>query len=286
MPSIQNRRKKRFGAYLTELRTDAGRTTPEAGDLLRKTASQVSKIENGHVLPAFAELVALLTYYDADPKQRDHAETLWKDAKQDSRRIQGSSAVPAKFRTFLRNEADAESESGVWSQAIPGILQSSGYAKAIHLASHRINDPNVGEARATAARLARKDLLHGPNPLRFHALIDIGVIRRVVGGRDCMIEQLAHLRELAELDNVTIQIIGEEAGAYGPMSGPFTILGYSDTADPDAVYCEYQGGGEWFDDPDDVKKFKLIFSDVSEQALSAAESATLFDSRIRELEGR
>jgi transcriptional regulator with XRE-family HTH domain len=284
MPSIQNRRKRRFGAYLAELRNSAGRTTTEVGALLRKDASQVSKVENGHHLPAFAELTALLVFYSADDAERAQAETLWNDAKQDSRRIQGSSAVPPKFRTFLRNEADAEYECELQSQVVPGMLQSADYAKAVHASGHRIIDPKIGEQRVTAARLARQELLRGSDPLRFHAIMDVGVIRRVVGGRDCMIEQLRHLLDIGHLDNVEIQVIPEDAGAYGPMSGPFTILGYSAPDDPDSVYCEYIGGGEWVDDPADVQTFKLIFEDVSDLALSSVESATLIETRIRELE--
>jgi hypothetical protein len=286
MPSTPTKRRKRLGAYLAKLRDDVERTADDAAELLHKRQSQVSKIELGYVRPAHAEMVALLAFYGADKAQRDHAETLWNDAGQDSRRIQGSSAVPPKFRAFLRNEAEADSEDELNRITVPGMLQTPRFAKASRAAGHRIANPNVGEERATAARIARQDLLRGSSPIEFRAVVDQAVIAREVGGRDVMAEQLAYILETMNLGNVNVHIVPFGAGAYGGMSGSFTILGYSAPEDPDTVYCEYEGGGDWFDTPSDVEKFKLIFEDAKELALSSAESAALIEQTMRKLEGR
>ena len=82
------------------------------------------------------------------------------------------------------------------------------------------------------------------------------------------------------------RVIREDAGAYGTMSGPLTILGFDDPEDPNSVYLEYQGGGEWVDDQGDIEKFNLMFADIAAQALPSAESAALIEARVRELEGR
>jgi hypothetical protein len=188
--------------------------------------------------------------------------------------------VPPKFRAFLRNEADADSEDELNRNTIPGMLQKLQFAKAVRVAGHRIVNPNIDEERATAARIARQELLYGPNPIKFRAVIDQAVISRIVGGPLVMIEQLKHLLEMVRLDNVELYIVQFNAGAYGPISGSFTVLGYSAPEDPDSVYCEYEGGGEWIDDPGDVEKFKLIFEDAKKSALSSAESATLIGHRF------
>jgi transcriptional regulator with XRE-family HTH domain len=285
MPATWTVRKRKFGQALARLREASGHTTEEAGSRLRRNASQISKIENGHNLCAYAEMAALLSFYEATDEQRAEVEALWTDAKQDSRRIQGSSAVPPKFRAFLRSEADAATVRTLQASVIPGLLQTSDYAMAVLQAASDIVDISAGVERATAARLARQELLQGPHALTLHALIDEGAIRRVVGGRSIMADQLRRILVLGEQDNVTIQVIPVEAGAYGTMSGPVTILSFDDPEGTNTVYLEYPGGGEWVDAKEDVQKFIAMFDRISAQALPAAESAALVRARAEELEG-
>jgi hypothetical protein len=267
------------------MRERAGRTVEESGAVLHKDASQVSKIENGHRLCAYAEMTALAMYYRATDSELSEVETLWQDAKQDSTRIQGSSAFPPKFRAFLRSEADAATVSELQPCVIPGLLQTADYATHVRNSAHRIVNASIGVERATAARLARQKLLQGPDPLKLNVVIDEGVIRRTVGGPAVMAQQLHHLVSMSQEDHVTIQVIEEMAGAYGAMSGPVTILGFDDPEDPDSVYLEHLVGGEWVDEREDIEKFKGIFADASAQALPPAESVALIRARAERLEG-
>jgi len=286
MPSTQTRRKRKIGQYLARLRTRSQLTADEAARLIRRSQSQISQVENGHILCAYAEMTTLLTRYGATDDERAEAEALWDDAKQDSTRIDFSSAVPPKFRTFLRNEADAAKVRELSPFAIPGLLQTAEYFAAIRIAAHRTVNPSVGDHKAVAARLARQRLLEGDDPLRMHALIDEAALHRMVGNRTIMVKQLRHLANMAGWDNVIIQIIRYTHGAYGTMSGPFTILGFDDPEDPDVVYLEYPGGGQWVDNKEDVRKFVQSFKDISDQAARAHESAMLIRELADDLEGR
>jgi transcriptional regulator with XRE-family HTH domain len=284
MASTQTRRKRKVGQFLARLRERAGRTTDEVGALLRRNGSQISKIENGYNLCAFAELTTLLATYGATLEEQAEAQSLWDDAKQDSTRIAHSSAVPPKFRAYLRTEADAISVRELQPCTVPGLLQTSAFAAAIEEASRRVADPAIDVNRIIAARLARQELLRGERPLRLHAIIDEAVINRVVGSPSTMIEQLDRLVAAGESENVVVQVIEFGVGAYGTMSGPLTIFGF-DHPDPDSVYLEYPAGGEWVDDTADVEKFAAIFQDVSALALPPAESAALIRARINVVKG-
>jgi hypothetical protein len=282
---MQTRRKRKAGRFLAELRERSGHSAEEAGAILRRNASQMSKIENGYNMCAYAELAALLVYYGASDRERVTAETLWQDAKEDGKRIQYSSAVPPKFRTYLRHEADSALVRELQPSSIPGLLQTGEYAAAARLAAHWLVDPNVGAERATAARLERQKLLHGPEPLALHVVVDEGAIRRQVGGPVVMANQLRHLLTIGEQDNITVQVITDDAGAYGTQSGPVVILGFDDPEDPEIVYLETPNGGDWVDDRDDIAKFVALFDDASAQALPAPEAAALIRARAEELEG-
>ncbi|UVS82568.1 helix-turn-helix transcriptional regulator [Actinokineospora sp. UTMC 2448] len=284
MPSTQTRRKRKVGKTLARLRERSGHTTDQIAALLRRSHGQISKYENGYNLCAYAELSTMLVLYEATPEERAEVESLWEDAKQDGTRIAHSSAVPPKFRAFLRTEADASTVRDLQPCCVPGLLQTAEYAAAIQRSSHRIVDPHVAEDRLVAARLARQRLLEGDQPLRLHALIDVSVIKRRVGGPAVMAGQLRHLIAAGLCDNVEIQIIDFDSGAYATMSGPVMIFGFDDD-DPDSVYLEYPGGGEWVDNAEDVAKFAAMFDDVSAQALSAAESAALMRAEVEAMEG-
>ena len=281
--STQTRRKRKVGQTLLRLRDRSGSTTIEVGKSLRRTASQISKYENGHTLCAYAELTTMLLLYNATPEESAEVVSLWEDAKQDTTRIAHSSAVPAKFRAFLRAEADAVSVRELQPICVPGLLQTADYAAAVRRSSPLV-DPALNPDKAVAARIARQHLLDGENPLQLHALIDVSVLNRWVGGREVMAEQLRHLLKSMERPNVTVKVVGYEAGAYGTMSGPVTIFSFGGD-DPDSLYLEYPNGGVWVDDVSDTAKFKAMFESVSAQALSAAESAALIRAQIEVMEG-
>jgi hypothetical protein len=209
-------------------------------------------------------------------------ETWWHDAKQDSRRLQGTSAMPPTFRTFLRAEADADYIQTIDRIAIPGLLQTRAYADAILAAGRHLTNTRVDADKREMARAARQQLLLRQDPLRLHALIDEAAIRRVVGGPATMMEQLSQVLTLAKRSNVEVQIVPESAGAYGAMSGPMQILGFDDPAEPATVYVEYEGGGAWFDNKEDVQKYSEMFRSALDLALSAAQSEALIRDRLDE----
>ncbi|GAB3489510.1 helix-turn-helix domain-containing protein [Amycolatopsis cihanbeyliensis] len=288
MPSVQTRRKRKLGQFLHSLRKRAGKTEEDFENLTRKSQATLSRIESGHSLPGWNVLGAMLTFYEASEGERREAEDMWTDANQDSKRVAHPTVYNPKGRAFARTEVDANSSRTIESLGIPGLLQTPEYTATTWKSSHQFHNPAVDEGRVLAARASRAKILHGPDALELHALLDEAVIHREVGGPQVMAAQLRHLLTLAEMPNVTIQVIPFSAGSYGTMSGGgSTILGFADEQDPDAVYLEYPGGGEWVENEEDVQKFVASFRDVaSEAALSPAASAELIGRQATYLEDR
>lgn len=286
MPPTRTRRKRRLGQLLASLRKSARKSEDDFEDLTRKSQATLSRIENGYTLPDWTVLAAMLAFYGATVEERHEAEAMWVDAKQDAKRVEHPMAYNPKARGFARVETDAKSERAIEPLVIPGLLQTIDYAAAVRKAAHRFANPALDDDRFLAARASRAKLLHGPEPIIFHALLDEAVVRRQVGGPTVAAAQLRHLLKIGGQPNVTVQVIPFEAGAYGTMSGGGTvILGYDDE-DPDAVYLEYAGGGEWVENEDDVQKFIASFLDVAnEVALTPDRSAQLIDHQATYLEG-
>jgi transcriptional regulator with XRE-family HTH domain len=288
MPSIQTRRKRKLGQLLGAIRKRAGKTEVDFANLTRKSQTTLSRIENGYTLPGWNDLGAMLTFYEASDDERADAEAMWTDAAGDAKRVAHPMAYNVKARAFTRAEVDAVSSRNIEPLGVPGLLQTVDYASAVRKSAHRFHTATVDENRIRVARASRNKIIQGANALQLHALLDEAVIRREVGGREVMAAQLRHLLALAKQPNITIQLIPFTAGSYGTMSGGgSTILGFEDDEDPDAVYLEYAGGGEWVENGDDVQRFVASFYDVvNEAALTPDGTAELIDRHVTYLEDR
>jgi hypothetical protein len=276
MPSVQTRRKRKLGRYLAELREAAGLKPDAVAHLLRKTPSTVSRIENGHSLCDFVSLTAMLGFYRANAAQRKHAEDLWEEARQDATSLEHSTAMPPKYRAFVKAWNDAKAARSLHQILMPGPLQTPAYRAAMYRTMSRFIAADADTERDASSMEIRKKRLHGPDALEFTTLLDEAAIRRAIGGPAVMAEQLRYLLELSGLPNFTIRVIPFGAGEYGVMAGAVTILSFDEPDDDvDAVYLEYPGGGEWIEKANDVAKFAATFDDALSLALTVEESAAL-----------
>lgn len=282
MPTTPTRRKRRLGLFMERLRQDAGLNLRDGAELLRVKEPTASRYETGHIRPGWAALQALLGLYGATREQRAEAAQLWEDAGEPATRVVTPAGSSRAFRAFLRAEAEADSERDLSPLLVPGLLQTAAYARVVNASGRQFHASERTE-RYVTARMNRQARLTGPHPLALHAIIDESVIRRVVGGRSVMIEQLDHLLKTGSHDNVTIQVVSFGAGSYGTMTGPFTIIQYA-TDDPSAVYLEHSAGGVWVENDKDVERFEAMFDEVADAALTPEQSMALIAAEVRELE--
>ncbi|MDQ3577230.1 MAG: Scr1 family TA system antitoxin-like transcriptional regulator [Actinomycetota bacterium] len=291
MPSERNRRKVKLGKCMTFLRK---RVVPDlmperVGELMDVAMTTITRMESGHQAPNQHLLHAILSLYNVSDAERAEAIRLLKAAKQRVATVEHASDLALTYVDFRRNESEAVSERTMESAAIPGMLQTAGYASAIADAAWPFNRKRPGgwEKRAADERQGRQRLLTKDNPLQLHAVIDEAVICRVVGTAATMAEQLRHLLTVGEWPNVTVQIVPFAAGAYGAMSGSAIILGFDDDDDLGSVYLEYAAGGATVENPEDVAAFITTFDHVSQNvAFQPDRSADLIREALNRLEGR
>jgi hypothetical protein len=274
----KTRRKVALGRYMQALRkaTEPVLRPEDIAPQIRIAATTITRMEGGLTLPGFTLLQALVGIYGASDAERAEATRLWEHAKQGSTSVENAVDLPTKYRAFRHDESDAVMERALDVAAIHGLLQTAGYAVAIGEASRRHHRFEGWERRAAEERHSRQQLLEGTHPLKLHVIMDESVIRRTIGGRGAMIEQLEHLLTAGTRKNITIQVIPFGAGAYSTMSGPVTILSFEDEADPGLAYLEYAAGGETVENTKDVQAFVETFEDIRRTvALSPKESARL-----------
>jgi hypothetical protein len=90
-----------------------------------------------------------------------------------------------------------------------------------------------------------------------------------------MRRQLERLADLADLPNVTIQLLPFSAGVHPAMDGGFSILGFPEPSDPSVVYLENSAGSVYLEEPAEVDRFNRMFSHIIAKALSPEDSRRL-----------
>ncbi|MDH6126174.1 helix-turn-helix transcriptional regulator [Kitasatospora sp. GP82] len=187
-------------------------------------------------------------------------------------------AYPTWFRPFVELEEAATAIRSFEAQAVPGLLQTEQYARAVFTAG-RLDRERVEES--VAARLERQRILARESPPELWMVLDENVLRRPVGGPATMREQLERLLTAADNPRTVIQIIPYEAGGHAGVSGPFAALTLDEG--PDVVYADGFIQGQILADPSDVKAAARAYDLLSAAALSPSRSIDLIAHTMKEL---
>jgi transcriptional regulator with XRE-family HTH domain len=253
-------RRRELGAVLRKLRADRGWTVEFVAQKLLCSASKISRMETGHRGASARDIRDLCDLYRVDEGQRRHLMELASEGKQ--RAWWQPLGLPYSTYVGLEDEAAAISDYGLGG--MPGLLQTPDYARAILRAAVPRWVPDIVEQRVNG-RIARQQILTGPNPPRFRAVIDESVLHRVVGGPAVMHDQLTRLLEISEFPNVSLGVIPFEAGALPSGNNKFIILSFARTI-ADVVFVEGLTGDLYLDDPHEVEVYNLTFRALSELA--------------------
>jgi hypothetical protein len=282
----RTRRKARFGRYMEDLcgRTDPKQTPKTISATLGCAGTTITRMFGGYTVPSRMLVNSVLGLCAATDDERAEALRLWEDAKQPSATLEFQpDGRPQSIRAFYQAEWEAVKVVNMATRTIPGLLQTSDYVRAIELASPPLADVPVHVESRVRARQGRQRRLSEPNPITLEAYIDEGIFRRMVGGPVVMHAQLNHLLAQMDKPNITVCAIPDSAGAYGPMSGPVTVLHFPDPDDPAAVYLEYPGSGAWVEDKATVEVFNRMLANVATVSLSTSQTAELIRERMRKL---
>ncbi|GHE51486.1 transcriptional regulator [Streptomyces longispororuber] len=185
------------------------------------------------------------------------------------------SKYPDHFAEAAESEAIATAIREYAPLLIPGLLQTPGYARAVFRAYQPTAPDSVIDELVTA-RLERAHILADPTSPLLWAVLDEAVLRRVVGGRQCMAEALRHIAALARKCRIIAQVMPFTAGAHTSMGGSLKLMAFDDA--PPLVYFEGSGTGRLEDDPATVVRYELAYDLLGASALSPQESLALIES--------
>jgi transcriptional regulator with XRE-family HTH domain len=271
-----------LGSQLRRLREAAQISADKAGYEIRSSRSKISRMEHGRVGFKLRDVQDLLSLYGVDDEQlRTGLLTLARQANEQGWWSQYGDILPDWFETYLGLEAAASLIRTFELQFVHGLFQTEGYARAVTLLGHRVA-PEAEIDRRVSLRLARQELLTGPQPPRVWSVMDEAALRRPVGGRHVMRAQLNRLLEVATMQEVTVQVVPFRRGGHAAAGGSFTVLRFGEPDLPDVVYIEQLTSALYLERRPDVDHYMEIMNRLSAEALTPAGTTRLIKEIIRE----
>ncbi|MER5559804.1 helix-turn-helix domain-containing protein [Streptomyces sp. NPDC001251] len=277
-------RRRKLGEELRKLRDATGLTSGAAAALVGWHQSKVSRIETGRSGVKPADVTRLLDAYGVgDPQLRSLLEALADSAGGGG--VDWAHAyrglLPPQYRDFISLESQARSARTLETSVVPGLLQTPAYARAVTRAALGGLPPDKLDS-LVEVRIARQEVLRGDAPLMLNAVLDEAVVRRWVGGRAAMREQLRHLLDMAALPHVRLQVIPFQHGGYVGLSGPFIMFSFPAISDLDVVVIDHLTSSLYLERREDLEAYSAAFQTVQALALSSTESMDLIARTARE----
>jgi transcriptional regulator with XRE-family HTH domain len=263
-------RRRQLGMELRRLREAAGATIDRVAERLGCSASKISRIETGQTGATPRDVRDMLEFYDVVPEHTDALLQIAREARQKGWwQLYGDVLTGA----YVGLEAAADRVRAYEALVVPGLLQTEDYAWAmIHAAR-----PDIGAVeidKRVRVRISRQSLLTQDDPIDLWVVLDEAVLRRPVGGTKVMRRQLDHMVTMAELPNVTLQVLPFAAGAHAGMDGTFSILMYDDSADQNFVFAANAAGGLFLEKDEELHRYAFIFDYLRANALRPDESVS------------
>ncbi|WP_063050952.1 helix-turn-helix domain-containing protein [Nocardia arthritidis] len=264
-----------LGGRLRRLREARNITREAAGDAIRGSHSKISRLELGRTGCRERDLVDLLDLYGVtEPEERERYLELARQANASGWWARDNEWLPKWFDTYLGLEQAARLIRSYEPRAVPELLQTPEYARALLALSHP-GEPEESIERRVALRMRRQDILAGPHPPQLWMIIEEAALRRRIGGSTVWRAQLDRVLRATAQPNVTIQILADHVGGPALTDGAFTILRFAEADLPDIVYLQQLTSALYLDKIADLDVYYAALNQLSLLAPSPQHSRQL-----------
>ncbi|MGV4982987.1 helix-turn-helix domain-containing protein [Streptomyces sp. NPDC001709] len=257
------------GRLLKVCREAAGLSVSELAEALGYGEDMIRKIERGARIPRPESLDRA----DQILKAQGHLRAFMEDMRK--------ARYPKKVRELAELEGRAVEMLLYSNHNIHGLLQTPEYARAMY----EMRQPALAEdvvERETAARMARKAVFERDPAPTLSFVQEQVTLERPYGGKMVLRRQLERLLEVAQLRNVTLQVMPtdreENAGA---ASGLVEVLKFADgtaIGRSDGAF-----NGRPVSSPKDLRILELRYGMIRAQALTPRESQAFIERALGRL---
>jgi Domain of unknown function (DUF5753)/Helix-turn-helix domain len=269
-----------LGTQLRRLREGCGVTVAAAGRAINASAAKISRMELGRVGFRERDVTQLLTLYGVGaPPEREAFLTLVRRANVPGWWHQYSDIIPSWFEAYLGLEQASSIIRTYQPQLVPGLLQTPQVARAvIELGYPRHSADDI--ERKVALRVTRQEILTQSDAPLLWAVFEEASLWRL-NENSVMREQVQHLITMAELPNVSLQIVPIYSGVHVGIGGPFTILRFPHVDLPDIVYLEQLSSAVYLDKKEDVQRYAMVMNRLCTEAATPTQTITLLNDILK-----
>ncbi|MGY5099853.1 helix-turn-helix domain-containing protein [Streptomyces sp. 900105245] len=273
-------RRRRLGQELRRLRELKGMTAEEVAERLLVSQSKISRLENGRRSISQRDVRDLCGVYEVDDQRI--VDSLMEMARDSRQQGWWHTFGDIPYSVYIGLETDAESLRVYEPQLVTGLLQTRAYAEA--LVQGALPETSTAEIeKRVQVRMRRQERITAEGtPLRLWVVLDEAALRRVVGSKPVMREQLEHLIEMSQLPHVTVQVLPFEVGAHPGLNGQYAILEFTDAADSSVVYLEGVTSDLYLEKAQDVQKYAVMYEHLRAQSLNVEQSRQFIAERAKD----
>ncbi|MCL3995966.1 helix-turn-helix domain-containing protein [Streptomyces lavenduligriseus] len=180
---------------------------------------------------------------------------------------------------LVDHEQEAVSVLSYQSLAVPGLLQTAEYCRAVF--DYRY--PALGSEKAeqwVQTRMDRQLIWQRDRPPVGHFILEESILRRPVGGPEVMRAQIRQILEYTRPVHMSFQIMPMKKTPHAALDGPMVLL---ETPEHERlVYLEVQRASFLVDDPEEVSDYYHKYGMLRSQALPCDESEDLLKELLGE----
>lgn len=132
-------------------------------------------------------------------------------------------------------------------------------------------------------RMARQQRLISADPVELTAVLAENILRQRVGGDTVMRAQFESLLAAADLPNVSVLVLPNDAGAHPGLHGSFVMLGFQARGELDVVLLENLTSSLYFEEPEEIAWYDWAFESQLTAAAPQARSIDMIRAAMKDL---
>jgi transcriptional regulator with XRE-family HTH domain len=256
------------GRLLKVCREAAGMRAADFGEVMGYGEDMIRKMERGQRIPR----PEFLERADQVLKAQGHLKAFMEDMRK--------ARYPKKVRELKALEDRAVEVLVYSNHNLHGLLQTPEYAQALfEMVLPTYSSDEV--ERGIAARMARKAIFDREPPPMLMFIQEQVTLERPYGGKAVLRRQLQHLLEVAQLRNVSLQVMPTDREEHGGVHGLIQMLKFDDgtaIGRSDGAFI-----GRPVSNPRDLRILEMRYGMIRAQALRPRESVAFIEQLLGRL---
>ena len=271
-------RGREFGEGMRAAITNSGLNARQIADVLSWQEAKVSDVVTGKGGVSRLEVAMLLSACRTKAAERDRLLELFPERDSSGWWQLHGKCAPVRPRTALTNLAAAEALISWHTHAVPVLLRTPDYMRAVLTASATVPTDELEERLHVLQEM--QELLSGGLDCTFY--IHELALDLQIGESEEHISQLQHLMLMANWKKIKILVVPSAAGAHAGIAGPFTQLTFPKYQS--LVWTETENSSLFIETKEAVEGYTDVIRALDEISLDEHESRDLIVRRCVRLQ--